>query len=478
MIKRVWSGTIRFLGSARLATWLLAILGVWVTLATLVPQTNDSAAKVTAWAAAHPALEPVVRALGLHQAYTSWGCLACVVLLGVSTVFCAWERTKAASGRARTLRDAASITGSSLAERHDLKLACDPSLSVQDVFSTTSETLAGLGIKTTRRSDVLVAVSPPWSVWGSPVFHWALLSLIAAILVGNLQRSEGLMGVAVGQTQVDGPASYGILHTGPLHNWNWVHRSIRVDAFSPTYNLGGIDRGPTPTVTVIDSAGHVIKTQMVYPNMTLQTGTLTIHTNDYGLAAHISLVKPSGTEASGVELVDFSDTALGGTVNAAPLYVRNSATGEVQLAIAVTVPLDQQGGQYLASLPKDPTARVVVTSLGGAPLLDRVVRPGQDVVLPSGDSLRLDGVGYYSRLSVVDDWTIPLLYVGLAVAGLGLTLAVSARQQLVLLTVVEGQDGTELVGSVRLWRNSPTSRNEIEQELARALGEAVKGNVS
>jgi len=478
VIKRVWRGAIRFLGSARLATWLLAIVGVWVTLATLVPQTTDSAVKAAAWAKAYPVLEPVVRALGLYHAYTSLGFLACVVLLGVSTGFCAWERTKAALRRARTLRDTASVTVSSLAERHDLKLACDPALRAPDVLSTASETLAGLGIKTTRRDDVLAAVSPPWSVWGSPVFHWALLVLIAAILVGNLQRSEGLMGVAVGQTQVDAPPSYGVLQAGPLHDWNWVRRSIRVDAFDPAFHSGGIDRGPTPTVAVLDSAGRVIKTQLVYPNKTLQIGTLTIHTNAYGLAAYVSLVKPSGTEASGVELVDFSDTAAGGTVTAAPLNVRDKTTGQTQLAIAVSVPLDQSGGDFVQLLPKDPTARVVVTSLDGTQLVDSVVRPGQEVALPTGDSLRLDKFGYYARLSVVDDWTIPLLYVGLVVAGVGLTLTVVARQQLVLLTVVEGQDGIKLIGSVRLWRNAPTSRSEVERELAQALGEDKKGSAS
>jgi hypothetical protein len=96
------------------------------------------------------------------------------------------------------------------------------------------------------------------------------------------------------------------------------------------------------------------------------------------------------------------------------------------------------------------------------------------MVLPDGSRLRLDSVGYYARLQVVDDGSIPLLYLGLIVAVFGLTIAVVARQQIILATVVEGPDGTRLAVTVRLWRNAPSSRSEIEAELTRALSGSEK----
>ena len=104
------------------------------------------------------------------------------------------------------------------------------------------------------------------------------------------------MGVAVGQTKPDAPASYGTVHTGPLHDWRSVHRSIRVDAFDLEFKTGGIDRGPTPTVSVLDGTGQVVKTQRVYPNRPLKTGSLTIYPSTYGLAAAVSIVNTSGVE--------------------------------------------------------------------------------------------------------------------------------------------------------------------------------------
>jgi cytochrome c biogenesis protein ResB len=478
VIRRTWRGIVRFLRSARLATWLLAVLGAWSALGTLVPQGAASDPTVAAWASAHGLIEPVVRVLGLHQAFTSPVLIVCILVLAVSTALCAWQRTKAAVAKARTLRKAAQAETASVAESHDLEIACDPALRGPEVLAITSETLAHLGIRTKRRGDLLTTVSSPWSVWGSPVFHWALFALIMALIVGNLLRSEGVMALAVGQTTADAPQSYGVLYTGPLHDWGLVHRSIRVDAFEPDYQTGGIDRGPTPTVTVLDGAGKVIKTQRVYPNMTLSTGPLAIYPSAYGLAVDVTLISAKGVETGrAVQLVDFSDVATSGTTPDAVLNVNDSA-GKALLGIFITVPLDRRGDALVQEVPKKPVARVAVASVDGQTVLDRLVSPGEQVALPSGDTLRIGGIGYYARLQVVDDWTIPLLYVGLVVAVIGLTITVVARQQILLATVTEGSDGVKLAVRVRLWRNASSSHSEIESELTKALGGAGTGSTT
>jgi cytochrome c biogenesis protein ResB len=478
VIRSAWRRLVRFLGSAGLAIWLLVIVGVWSMVATLIPQGAATDREVTVWASAHPLVEPVVRAIGLHQAFTSLLFTVCVLALGVCTALCAWKRTKAAMDKAGTLRRAAVADERSLTARHDLEIACDPALSGAEVLSIASETLKHLGIKTKRRKDLLTAVSSPWSVWGSAVFHWALLALILALIVGNLLRSEGLMGVAVGQTKADAPVSYGELHAGPMRDWSRVHRSIRVDAFDPHFRTGGIDRGPTPTVSVLDGVGKVIKTQRVYPNMTLKTGSLTIYPSDWGLSATLSLVNTSGVEtARSVQLVDFSEEATDGTVPVGSVNVSDSA-GNALLRVSVSVPLDHSGDKLLKGIPKKPAALVVVTSPDDKPVLDRIVSPGEGVTLPSGDTLRLDSIGYYARLSVVDDWSIPLLYAGLVIAIIGLTIAVAARQQIVLATVIEGPDGAKLAATMRLWRNASSSRSEIERELGQALSRVEEGSTT
>jgi cytochrome c biogenesis protein ResB len=478
VIRRTWRSIVRFLGSARLALWLLVILGAWSALGSLVPQGVASDPTVAAWASAHGLVEPVVQVLGLHQAFTSPVLIACILVLAVSTALCAWQRTKTAIARARTLRNAALSSEASVAERHELDIACDPALTEAEVLSITLETLARVGIPTKRRGDLLASVSSPWSVWGSPVFHWALVALILALIVGNLLRSEGVMALSVGQTKADAPQSYGVLHTGALHDWDLVHRSIGVDAFEPDYQTGGIDRGPTPTVTVLNGAGKAIVTQRVYPNMTLKTGSLTIYPSAYGLAVDVTLVSAKGVETGrAVQLVDFSDVATSGTMPDSVLSVSDSA-GRPLIRVSVSVPLDRKGDALVQAVPDKPMARVAVASTDGTTVLDRLVSQGGEVALPTGDILRIGNIGYYARLQVVDDWTIPLLYAGLVVAMIGLTITVVARQQVLLATVVDGPDGAKLAVRVQLWRNASSSRGEIESELTRALGGAGTGSTT
>ena len=90
----------------------------------------------------------------------------------------------------------------------------------------------------------------------------------------------------------------------------------------------------------------------------------------------------------------------------------------------------------------------------------------------------LNGVGYYARLQVVYDWSTSIPYAGLIVAVVGLTVATLVRQQIVLATVTDGPDGVRLAVKVRLWHNAPSSRDEIEDELSKALGVAEKGRTS
>lgn len=474
MISRIWHRIFRFLASPRLATWLLVAIGVWSMMATLVPQTLDNGQKVAAWAAAHPILEPVARVLGLHHAFTSVVFRLFVFALGLSTALCAWRRTKAAIGRMRALGKAAGATEESLVTDHDLEITYAPALGESEILSRTTRTLEWLGIRPKRRGRLLSAVSPRWSVFGSPVFHWGLVALVLVVLAASLQRSEGLMGVAVGQTKADVPESYGVLRAGMLHNWSKTPWSIRVDAFETHFRTGKIDHGPTPTVSVLDASGRVVKTQRVYPNNPLQTGPLTVHRSDDGLTVTLVLLNGAGVETGrSVQLVDFSAEASSGTVPLDSLNVSDNA-GNALLTMSVTVPLDRKGGRFVKEMPQDPAARLVVVSPDGKTVLDRVIAPGEQVALPTGDTLRLDGIGWYARLKVVDDRTTPFLYLALAVALVGLTLTVAVRQQAVLGTVVEDRDGFKLVASIRLWRNVSTNREEIENELAKALGDSEK----
>lgn len=471
MIGRALRKVVRSLTSARLATLLLAFLGVWSTLASLVPQGAAGDPKVAAWASAHPIAESVARAVGLHKAFSSPVFALCVSVLAVSTALCAWRRTKVALAKGRMLQTALAIDARAPGPGgNDLEIAIGTALEETEVLAIAAETLGRLGMRPKRAGVAVTDVSPVWSVWGSPVFHGALLALIVIMLLGNMLRSSGQMGLAVGQAKVDEPRSYGILSVGPLHAWPDPQRSIRVDAFEVNYKTGGVDRGPTPTVSVLDEQGAVIRSQRVYPNRTLKTGSLTIYPADYGLAATVSVVDTAGASSGlSTQLMDFAGTAEGGTAPVGYLRV-GDPEGNERLKVFISVPLDRTKGGFTARLPKDVRARVVAVSLDDEPVLDRVLRPGEELSLPVGGTLRLLDVGYYARLQLVDDPSVLFLYVGLVVATIGLGVATLARQQAVVATVVDTPAGARLSVRMSLWRNVLSSRSEIERELTRALG--------
>lgn len=477
MILSALQRIVRFLGSPLVATGLLVFMGVWSAVASAIPQGDPSAADVAAWTDAYPAIGPVVRLLGLHHAFTAPVFLGCALALGVSMGLCSWVRTRSALKRARLLREAASATAGTLANDHEIEIACAPNLAQDEILSAAAETLDDLGIRTKTRSGLLSGVSAPWTVWGSPIFHCALLALMVLFVIGALGRSEGLMGLAVGETRADAPTSYGYLKAGPLHDWGRVQRAIRLDAFEPSYVLNGMDRGPTPTVSVLDGEGNVVKTQRVYPNMPLRSGSLTVHNSEYGLAVWMSLRDATGAVlASPTLLVDFSEEEPEGTRPAGFIPV-SKADGTQRLRVYATVPLDSREGELNRWLPAEPTARVVVTSEDGEPVLERVLAPGEELPLPVGASLRLESVGPYSRLSVVDDWTILFVYAAMVVAIAGLTLALVARQQLVLVTVVSEPNGPRLVAKLRLWRNAPVDVGEAKARLSERLGIEGEGEL-
>lgn len=447
----------------------------------IVPQGGSAAADVSAWASEHPAIEPIVRALGLHAAFSSPLFIAIAAVLGLSTALCAWRRTKVALHRSGTLRRSSLADDASIQHEHDFAISLPPGVGGDDALSTAAYELKALGVKTKRRSGVLEAVSGRWTAWGSPIFHWALLGLLVVLLVGNSLRAEGLMGVAVGQIKSDTPQSYGIFHAGLLRSWVRVHRFIRVDQFEIDYRTGGVDRGPTPTVSLLDGNGKLIKQQRVYPNHTLKSGSLTIYPSAYGLAATISQVNASGqTVGTGTQLVDFSTDASGGTVPVGGIAVLNSS-GAMAYRATVTVPLDQGDGGTFDQVPANPSATIVVTDSDGKVVARDTIAQGKQLAVPGDMHLLLNGVTYYARLQVVDDWTVPLLYAGLLVALVGLAIATLARQQIVLVTIETGSEGSALLVRCQLWRNATTSRSEIESELRRVFGKEAgtrEGSVS
>jgi cytochrome c biogenesis protein ResB len=235
--------------------------------------------------------------------------------------------------------------------------------------------------------------------------------------------------------------------------------------------IGGIDRGPTPNVTLYDESGRVLANGDVYPNHPLRYGSFTIHPSEYGLAVFVSLVDAAGQPlGKQTMLVDFSDTAPQGTTPA-EFSLTNDA-GTESLEVTMTVPLDRTASGFNRGLQRDPRVELALIPVGGSVATTRTeVALGARVPLSGGTQLQLDAIRYYARLSVVDDGSLVALFSALVVALLGLTASLLGRKFAVAAVIRSDEDGAStLVVWYRDWRGESSGARVFEEKLRSMIG--------
>ncbi|MEI8080477.1 MAG: cytochrome c biogenesis protein ResB [Actinomycetes bacterium] len=458
-----------WLASPRLAVVLLLVVGVWSFLGTLVPQGASGDAKVVAWGLANPVLASFVSALGFHQTFSSPLFVATVLLLAASTGVCSWRRTRVALRRYRLLREITDEEASRLLSRPSFTVGIGPSAPV-DPLEAATDALGGMGLRVRERDGYVVAVSRPWAVLGSPVFHWALLLLILVILGGRLYRMEGLMGVPVGDSRPLAAESFGLVDSGALYKFSVPPDRVRVDKMNLVYMVDGLDRGPAPTVSILKPDGSVAASGVVYPNKPLRYGSIIVHPSEIGLSPGFALVTKDGVQGDRTNMiVDFSETTPGRTTAAEFELTAEQAADSI--VASVTVPLQTKDGEFIRAVPKQPSATFVVRpATGGSPIASETVLVGQDIQLPNGSRLRLLGVGYYARLSIVDDPSIPLVYALLIVGMVAVSVSILGRQSLALLALQTDEAGeARLEVWFRDWRVNKLRLIQAEEAVREAL---------
>lgn len=460
-------GLTAWLLSPRVAIGLMFYLGVVSLIGTLVSQGSPSDPKVVTWAAGHRQFEVIVRALGLHHAYTSPLFLAGVALLVVSTSACAWRRSRVAwvrAGLLRLARSAPSEVASALSTDATIPLA--EGRDRDEAIAAVESALGKSGLRTRRFDRAVVSASPPLLPLASPLFHWSLVSLIVVLTLGALGRSEGLMGVSVGESKPDVRDSYGVVSAGPMHSWPGNARTIGVEELKLSYVVAGLDRGPAPVVIVKNAWGRTLARQVVYPNRALHAGALTVHPNAYGLSATFALIGADGREIErSTELLDFADSQPSTLPRRFDL---NDASGRTSLVGSVRILTPTEAGRPSRTLPASPTAEFEFSTAAGTRVTGGTIRPGQEILLPDGARIRLIRIGYYARLSVVDDWTIPLVYAALAAGLVGLAIALTIPLRLVVVSIGDSGEPRADV-TVRLWRNNGVTREQVLESVAEGL---------
>ena len=356
-----------------------------------------------------------------------------MLYLALTTSLCAWERTGHAL---RVFRKAAHVTKGDVDRlRRNPTFAFPVGMPAEHsaVLAKATSALGSLRLRVTRGELIVEGRRRRWGLFGSPLFHWSLAILIVAVIAGRASRSEGFIAVPVGGATFDVAESYVDIEEGPLF-FGHTGDEIAVPEMDRDFvDDGGIHRGAAPVVVILRGQEE-LASQRVYPNKPLRYGGTMIHASEWGLSPYISLE----TSAGGV-IIETRPTLYleeGATRSTSSIFDIKGGDGEVLLTAEVSAPLDVDEPALDVALT-DPASD---ESLAGAR-----IAVGEALDLPNGERLRFVGTGDFVLLSVVHDWSVPLIYLLLTVGLVGLSVAVLNPYRRVLVMVTDGEDGVPAV---------------------------------
>jgi cytochrome c biogenesis protein ResB len=445
---------LRFLRSRRLAIWLIIVFVAYVAVGTAVPQGEPGSPAVAGWVAGHPTLGALAVALGLSRAYSTPLFLLLSVVLLLNTAVCAWERTRRAWAGYR--RDDAGVKR--IAERLRDKPTFAMRVSAGRPLETT-KVIRSLGLKSTSTDGVTEWRSGAWGAFGSPLFHWSLVGLLLVVGLGQLTRSEGLMGVVVGSAKPDIAASYGVLDNGPLRG-EMSGRLVAVPRLERSFSANGVEQGPTPFVELRTASDTLLKGEYVYANHPLRYGATLIHKSADGLAVVVT-IGPGGSLGRSEILIDYDETTPSGVQ---PVTVTLDDSRSVPAAdIVFDLPRSRENTVAVA------VRYAPVGGLEGADARDAVLVPGDTITLPGDVLVTIEQLTSYARLSIVQDWSVSVIYLLFVLAVVGLTLALFVTPRTLWVMPVSDDSGSSLHVLVRHVRGDSSFAPRVETALRESV---------
>lgn len=269
------------------------------------------------------------------------------------------------------------------------------------------------------------------------------------------------MGVVQGSSKPDVAESYGTLDAGALKG-KLSGRVIAVPTIEPSYIANGIDQGATPYVEVRTPDGTIVLASgYAYANHPIRYRSMLVHANNFGLAAVVTVTQGGETVTDEV-LLDYAEDRSAIEPNGVTLH---DASGVPLHTIMFDLPPERVEGR--------PSVRLTVArgtdSPEGSSAVQYVVAEGETAELGDGVTIAIDRLTTYARLSVVDDWSVYVIYTLFALAAIGLVLAVYAPLRAARVLLVAEGDATSLHVSVRHGRGDPHFPGRVERALLAAL---------
>ena len=487
LVRNTWRG----LTSMRTALVLLFLLAVAALPGALLPQYSLNPERVRTYQQQHPELAPVLDRLGLFEVFVSPWFAAIYLLLFLSLVGCVVPRT---AEYARALRKAPVATPRNLARLpHHARAELDGAAATPDeVIAKTRARLRGWRMAERAEPGGVRTLSAERGYLrevGNLVFHVALLGLLVSFAIGKLVGYEGQVIVLANGSEFcnSGPLAYDSFRPGLSVDGTGLDPfCVRVDDFTPTYLSNGQPQRFQADVSYQgpqDLATGTWRPYRLEVNDPLRVSGSRVYLLGHGYAPEFTVTFPDGQQRTGMiqwrPVDNTTQLAEGATKFDPPGVTDDAARRTRQLAVtglfAPTAVF--QDALLTSGFPdlRDPAVAIDVLqgdlgnnsgrgqsifsidqSMVDSGRLRQVarqnLRPGEQLTLPDGTTVRFDGVTRFVSLQVSYDpaqrWVLG--FAVLALGGLVLSLSVKRRRFWVRATPA-GPDGivVELGGLAR-----------------------------
>jgi cytochrome c biogenesis protein len=452
----------------RVALVLLFLLALGSVPGSLLPQEGIDPAAVQQYYSAHPALAPVLSALGLFNVFAAPWFAAIYLLLFVSLAGCVLPRTYRLARSARALPPRAPRNLSRLPHsvRYETAMAADEAAAAAAAF------LSGRRFRLHRGEGWLSAEKGYRREVGNLLFHVALMGVLVSIGLGGLFGYKADRLLVEGGSFADTVTDLDAYHPGHFVSPNDLAPfSLTLDKFSANYILSGPDRTQPSLfdarVSYNAQPGAPARTYNLQVNHPLNVDSAKVYLIGHGYAPVFRVTDGRGhvvyDQATPFLPADQSTYLSEGVVKVPDAQPQQLGFAGVFLPTAIDV-----NGQLESAFPAPYAPAVSMIAYSGNLGLNSGVPqsvyqlntngmhrlPGKAQVLTAGQSMKLRGgagtltfTGYrqWASLQVTyDPGQVPALISGV-VALCGLLLSFLVRRRRIFVRAYRGDSGGTIV---------------------------------
>ena len=491
------------LTSMRTALILLFLLALAAIPGSMVPQTANSAIKVSDFAANHPTLDRIYRPLGMYHVYTSVWFSAIYLLLFISLIGCIIPRI---ISHVKALRRQPPRVPARL-DRLAAHASTTTSDSAEEVDKRAREWLKVRRYRFVVDDDGSIrAEAGRHRETGNLIFHVFLVLLLVGGGWNTLWGFKGTSVVVEGQGFSNNITQYDEFKAGSMVDTDDLAPfSMKLRKFTASFETGTVQRGAARSfdATVDLTVDGTTETRDLQVNHPLRIGSTKVHLLGHGYAADVLVRDGNGKVAYSGPVVflpqdgNFKSVGVIKAPDARPDRLAFQGfflpTGTITAGGPTSLFPDALNPQlYLTAWYGKPAGETGVPSniytldttgmtqvTNGKEKSRFVLSPGQGYKLPDGrGSIQFNGWQRWAKIQVSQTPGLPLTFLSVLLSVAGLCLSLFSRSRRVWMRMTPIEEGLKVeIGGLDRSDSRSGAVDDVNSLLAAVHGDSMSGDI-